>query len=156
MDDAPLPVQKPPKQENEQKSGECEFEFDATTIIKEQLLKFSDGERAMSPVFGIPVEFYTSNNPQPLHRIAWVQRQQEKAQRIIYDDRFTDAKKMVADGRAKLLVSHGYNMYGKRMIDSRNFFDKPFDEDYEMFDWVPKWVSGSESKLYYKISYAWY
>ena len=73
MDDAPLPVQKRRKQENEQeKSGEFEFEFDATTIIQEQLLKFSDGERAMSPVVGIPVEFYTSNNPQPLHRIAWV------------------------------------------------------------------------------------
>ena len=80
----------------------------------------------------------------------------KKAQQIIYDDRFEDAKKMVADGRAKLLVSHGYNMYGKRMIDSRNFFDKPFDEDYEMFDWVPKWVSGSESRLYYKLSYVWH
>ena len=65
-------------------------------------------------------------------------------------------KKMVSDGRAKLLVSYGYNMYCKRMRDGRNFFDKPFNEDYEMFDWVPKWVSGSESKLYYKISYAWY
>ena len=155
MDDTPLTEQKRRTHENEQKSG-GEFEFDATTIIKEQLRKFSDGERAMSPVVGIPVEFYTSNNPQPLHRIAWVQRQQEKAQRIIYDDRFTDAKKMVSDGRAKLLVSYGYNMYGKRMRDGRNFFDKPFNEDYEMFDWVPKWVSGSESKLYYKISYVWY
>eukprot|EP00956_Cyclotella_meneghiniana_P013693 scaffold19953_cov37-Cyclotella_meneghiniana.AAC.2 len=45
---------------------------------------------------------------------------------------------MVADGRAKLLVSYGYNMYGKRMKDGRNFFDKPFNEEYEMFDWVPK------------------
>ena len=78
MDDTPLTEQKRRKHENEQKSG-GEFEFDATTIIKEQLRKFSDEERAMSPVFGIPVEFYTSNNPQPLHRIAWVQRKQEKS-----------------------------------------------------------------------------
>ena len=91
MDDAPLPEQKRRKHENEQKSG-GEFEFNATTIIKEQLRKFSDGERAMSPVVGIPVEFYTSNNPQPLHRIAWVQRQQEKAQQIIYDDVFFTVK----------------------------------------------------------------
>ena len=153
MDDAPLPRQKRQKQSSEQKSGECEFQFDATTIIKEQQLKFSDGDRAMSPVFGVPVEYYASNNSQPLHRIAWVERQHEKAQRIIYDDRFADAKKMVADGRAKLLVSHGYNIYGERMKDGRNFFDKPINEEYEMFDWVPKWVRGSESQLYYKLSY---
>eukprot|EP00956_Cyclotella_meneghiniana_P013694 scaffold19953_cov37-Cyclotella_meneghiniana.AAC.3 len=50
MDDAPLPEQKRRKQENERKSGEFEFEFDATTIIQEQLLKFSDGRRGESNV----------------------------------------------------------------------------------------------------------
>eukprot|EP00956_Cyclotella_meneghiniana_P030175 scaffold75222_cov36-Cyclotella_meneghiniana.AAC.4 len=67
LDDALLPRQKRHKQESEQKSGEFEFESDATKMIAGQLLKFSDGDRAISPAFGIPVEYYTSNNSQPLY-----------------------------------------------------------------------------------------
>ena len=58
---------------------------------------------------------------------------------------------MVSDGRAQLLVSNGYNLYGKNLRKGRNFFDKPFEEDYGMFDWVPKWVSNCKSQMYYEI-----
>ena len=58
---------------------------------------------------------------------------------------------MVNDGRAQVLVSNGYNMYGEKMKEGMNFFDKPFDHDYGMYDWLPKWVKNSNSQLYYEV-----
>ena len=55
---------------------------------------------------------------------------------------------MLSDGRAQLLVENGFNMYGNKLNEGKNFFDKPFDEEYEMYDWLPRWVRLSKSRTY--------
>lgn len=131
--------------------------FDPTNvadIVKMQQKKFRTGERAFSPVYAIPIDYYTSQLKEGVeYRAAWVHRQHEKAQQILFDDRFDDAINMVSDGRAELLVSHGYNMYGQKIRDGRNFFDKPLDEEYGMLDWLPKWVLDCKSQMYYEIKH---
>ena len=83
-----------------------------------------------------------------------MKRQHKKAHETIFDDRFYDAINMVSDGRAGLLVSNGYNLYGQKLRAGQNFFDKPIDEEYGMFDWVvQKWVSNCKSQIYYQIKF---
>ena len=58
---------------------------------------------------------------------------------------------MVKDGRAQILVSNGYNMYGEKLMDGMNFFDKPLNEGYGMDDWLPMWVRNFNSPFYYEV-----
>ena len=126
-------------------------EIDVVKLVQEQKLKFGEGDRAMSPPFGIPVECYTIDKTQPPHKIKWIECQQKKYKRIIYDDRFQEAIKMIADGRAELLVENGLNMYGDKINEGKNFFDKPLNEEYDMYDWVPRWVRNCNSQLYFSV-----
>ena len=120
-------------------------------LVRTQSAKYSAGWRAKSPPHPIPIQYYGKDN-QPQYRKEWIKHQEIKAENAHKEDDennlFTESIKMVSDGRAQLLVNNGYNMYGQRLTEGRNFFDKPFDEEYEMFDWLPQWVQLSKSRTY--------
>lgn len=105
----------------------------------------------MFPAFFIPLDYYTATSPRPIYQVEWVKKQHERGNDIIYDERLYDAIEMVSDGRAELLVANGYNMYGERIRVGRNFFDQRLDEDYGMYDLVPRWVKNCKSNTYYEI-----
>ena len=109
------------------------------------------GDRAKSPCIRIPIDCLYPDKSLSPYKIVWIESQQKKAREIIFDDRFEDAIAMVKDGRAQTLVSNGYNMYGGKMTDSMNFFDKHMDEEYGMYDWIPMWVKNCDCQLYYYL-----
>ena len=131
-------------------SSQMQSDLDVDGLVSVQK-KFKSGERVKSPPRPIPIDCVHPDRSLPAHQIAWIESQQRKARDIIFDDRFHDAIAMVNDGRAQVLVSNGYNMYGEKMKEGMNFFDKPFDHDYGMYDWLPKWVKNSNSQLYYEV-----
>lgn len=122
-------------------------------ILRCQRAKYSAGLRANSPPHPIPLQYYDKDD-EPEYRKEWIKQQEIKAENLNDDDEnidnnlFTEAIKMVSDGRAQLLVESGYNMYGNKLNDGKNFFDKPFDEEYDMYDWIPRWVRLSKSRTY--------
>ncbi len=124
---------------------------DLEDLVMKQKYKFKNGDRAKSPAFGIPIDCLQPDGTLLPYQIAWIESQQQKAKDIIFDDRFEDAIAMVTDGRAKTLVSNGYNMYGEKMKDGTNFFGKLLSEDYGMYDWIPTWVTNCDSQLYYEV-----
>lgn len=96
------------------------------------------GKRPKSPVHSIPMEFCTRKGRQQ-YMTEWILRQEKKAETHTIDHKwFDDAIDMVKDGRAKLLVENGYNMFGEKLREGHNFFDKNMAEEYEMYDWIPK------------------
>ena len=126
-------------------------EIDVVKLATLQRKKFETIPRAKSPPHEIPISCMVPDQTLAPHKVAWLKTQQQKANDVIYDERFEDAKKMVEDGRAHILASNGYNMYGEKLNDGMNFFDKPLDEDYEMLDWLPTWVRRSRPPLYYEV-----
>ena len=120
-------------------------------LVVVQRKKFEAIPRAKSPPHEIPISCLVPDESLPPHKVAWLIAQQNKAKHVIYDDRFEDAKQMVKDGRAHILASNGYNMYGEKLKDGMNFFDKPLAEDYAMLDWLPNWVRRSRPPLYYEV-----
>ena len=88
--------------------------MDVEGLVMEQRSKFKIGDQAKSPTFPIPIDCIHPDKSLSPHNIAWIEGQLRKAEDIIFDDRFEDAIAMVTDGRAHILVSSGYNMYGKK------------------------------------------
>ena len=89
-------------------------EVDVGDLVTQQKIKFEiGGTRAKSPSFGVPIDCLYPDVSLSPHKIAWIENQKRKAKDIIFDYRFEDAIAMVKDGRAQILVSNGYNMYGE-------------------------------------------
>lgn len=126
-------------------------EVDVGDLVTQQKIKFEIGGRAKSPSFCVPIDCLYPDMSLSPHKIAWIENQKRKAKDIIFDYRFEDAIAMVKDGRAQILVSNGYNMYGEKLMDGMNFFDKPLKEGYGMYDWLPMWVKNFNSPFYYEV-----
>lgn len=119
-----------------------------SSILSDLGQKFSKIKRPSSPVHSIPIEFCTRNDRKE-YMTDWIHHQEKKAESCSIDYKwFDDAIDMVKDGRAKILVENGYNMYGDKLREGRNFFDKVMAEEYGMYDWIPEWVRNSKSALY--------